>query len=178
MFNNNSDQKERRQFVRDSYHTRANADASLEQSGRFAKPQAITGKDPSTLYPRIQSGPWSAPDPSGQEASFGIDVNEPVVTGESFEVEQSLNAEFAWRKTIRDGTSTNSSDATSPPDAVGVPGVGAVVPPDPTVDNSSIVDRPGIVPLPMSEGGVTTNGDCKGAPSSKSQPKPHRRRLV
>jgi len=102
-FNNNSSQKERQQFVRDSYHTRANADASLEQSGRFAKPQAITGKDPATLYPKLpQTSPWSS-DPVPPEEPLGIDVGEPVITGEPHELEASLNSDLGWRKTIQDG---------------------------------------------------------------------------
>ena len=102
-FNNNSSQKERAQFVRDSYHTRANADASLEQSGRFAKPQAITGKDPATLYPKLPtSSPWSNPI-EAVEPPLGFSVEETPIVGEQWEIEKSLDENFAVQRAIRDG---------------------------------------------------------------------------
>jgi hypothetical protein len=100
-FNNNSTKAEREQFVRDSYHTRYQD----EVGGRWQKqvPTQVSGKDPATLYPKLPtSSPW-ANDPVPPEEPLGIDVSEPVITGEPHELEASLNSDLGWRKTIQDG---------------------------------------------------------------------------
>jgi len=107
-FSNNSNQKERRQIIRNdranvsTFHQFASSEAN-EVGGRFARPTQISGTNPTPLYPKLPaSSPWSC-DPVPPEEPLGIDISEPPVVGESFEVEQSLNADFGWRKTIRDG---------------------------------------------------------------------------
>jgi hypothetical protein len=75
-----------------TYQNFAQSDASLENQGRFAKAQHISGTQPTTQYPRLPSGPWSGPDPSGLEPPLGIDVSEAPIVGEPFEVEASLRA--------------------------------------------------------------------------------------
>jgi hypothetical protein len=101
-FNNNASQAERKQVLKDTMFNRASSEAS-EISGRWAKPTQVTGKDQAMHYPRLPtSSPWSNPIEAA-EPPLGVDVNETPIVGESFEVEQSLNQDFGWRKTIRDG---------------------------------------------------------------------------
>jgi len=104
-FSNNSSQRERRAVIKNdatTFHDFAQSQAD-EVGGRFAKPTQVSGKDPATLYPKLPtSSPWSS-DPVPPEPPYGQDISEPPVVGESFEVEASLNQDFGWRKTIRDG---------------------------------------------------------------------------
>jgi hypothetical protein len=74
-----------------TFHTFAQSDAA-SVGGRFAQTQSakVVGADKSVEYPAIPSGPWSAPDPSGLEPPFPVDVSEPVITGEWHEVQASL----------------------------------------------------------------------------------------
>jgi hypothetical protein len=73
-FNNDSNQAERRSVQRDSYFSRAQAEAEIEAQGRFKKhnPTIVTGV--TTQYPRPSSGPWATPDPTGPEPPFPIDI--------------------------------------------------------------------------------------------------------
>jgi len=120
---------------------------------------------------------------TGQEAPLGFSVEDTPVVGESWEVEKSLDERFGLERSLRgrdvgcmssspsDGASGVRSPAGSPnrpdtysPVCAGDDDVGAVAPPDLAV----AADRPGIVPLPMSEDGVRKS-DPEGAPSSKSK---------
>jgi hypothetical protein len=60
-----------------TYAERAAATANDERGGRFAgyqSPAAVVKGGPD--YPRIPSGPWSEPDPTGQEPSLGYSVDQ------------------------------------------------------------------------------------------------------
>ena len=173
-FNNNASKKEREQFVKDSYHNRYQD----EVGGRWAKPTQVSGKDPATLYPKLPTtSPWSN-DPVPPEAPLGIDISEPPIVGESWEVEASLDREFGLQRSLRDGVATPASgrlipdggDVATPPATVAAP------------SSSSGTPRPadedlGEVPhvVEEKEGGGNTNGDREGAPPSRSKLK---RRLV
>jgi hypothetical protein len=82
-FNNPSDQAERKQVVKnDCYFNRAIADADMI-GGRFKKvtETIVTG---TATYPTIPSGPWSTPDPSGEEQPLGYEIDAlPALGGES-----------------------------------------------------------------------------------------------
>jgi len=103
-FNNNASQKERRAVIKNdasTMHGFAQSEAS-EISGRWAKPTQVSGSEGAVHMPRLPSNsPWSAPDPSGPEQPFGIDVSEPVVTGESWEVEASLDRDFGLQRLLQ-----------------------------------------------------------------------------
>jgi hypothetical protein len=96
-YNNNASQAERaetlendRRVQRDTFHTRANAELDLENSGRFSKPHAVIGLD-SVEYPTLPENSWTN-DPTPTEPPLGIDVNAMEPVGESFEVAASLEA--------------------------------------------------------------------------------------
>jgi hypothetical protein len=82
-FNNDSDQKTRRQVLKDTLLSRALADAEIEAQGRFKRhnPTIVTGGTPQ--YPTVPNGPWSSPDPTGPEQSLGYDINALPETGEA-----------------------------------------------------------------------------------------------
>jgi len=78
-FHNTTTQSERRETLendqrvqRDTLQFRTSADLGLENTGRYAKPFAVTGQTPTPQYP---AGPNWAPDPVGVEPPLGIDVN-------------------------------------------------------------------------------------------------------
>jgi hypothetical protein len=120
-FNNNSSQKERAQVLRndrDCLHTRYQDEAG----GRFKRqvPTQISGSNPATLYPKLPaSSPWSS-DPVPPEEPLGIDVGEPVITGEPHELEASLNSDLGWRKTIQEVASSAACAASEGDGASGV----------------------------------------------------------
>jgi hypothetical protein len=73
-FNNNSDQQTRRQVLKNTYLSRAQADAEVEAQGRFKKhnPTTVTGVH--QQYPRQPSNsPWHS-DPVPPESPLGIDL--------------------------------------------------------------------------------------------------------
>src|SRR5262245_47011906 len=75
-FNNETDQETRRQILKDTLLSRAQADAEIEAQGRFKRhtPTTVTGAAPT--YPKLPSGnPWATPDPSGKELPLGYDIN-------------------------------------------------------------------------------------------------------
>jgi hypothetical protein len=98
--------KERRAAIKDDPSTYF-GHTHDEAGGRFQKqvPTNVSGKDPATLYPKLPTSSHWSNDPVPPEAPLGIDVTETPIVGESFEVEQSLNQDFGWRKTIQDGAS-------------------------------------------------------------------------
>lgn len=77
---------------KDTLASRAASAIAQENQGRFAKGTTITGSQAATQYPRIASGPWSDNDGTGVEPPLGYDVNEPVVVGETWEIERSLQS--------------------------------------------------------------------------------------
>jgi hypothetical protein len=99
---NNSDQKERAQVIKDTYHNRYQD----ESGGRFAKsvPTNVIGSSP-VSYPRLpQSSPWAAPDPSGQEQPYPLDLSEPPEpVGTHQEIQDSLQP-FSWLRGDRPST--------------------------------------------------------------------------
>ena len=64
---------------------------------------------PTTLYPRIQSGPWSQPDPSGPEPAYGQDISEAPVVGEYAEVQASLDRDFGLERSLREHVPSSMS---------------------------------------------------------------------
>jgi hypothetical protein len=66
-------QREKREVLRDTYLSRAQADAEIEAQGRFKRqsPTTIVGAQ----YPRQSSNsPWASPDPTGPEPPLGEDI--------------------------------------------------------------------------------------------------------
>ena len=165
-FNNNSTKAEREQFVKDSYHNRYQDEAG----GRWQKqtPTQFSGKDPATLYPKLPSNsPWSNPI-EAVEPPLGIDVSEPVVTGESWEVEKSLDERFELQRSLRDGAPerfiTPHPDA---PDKVTSPASSGPASSPTSLSKTSTVSE--------KEGDGNTNGGREGPSPSRSNLK---RRLV
>jgi hypothetical protein len=87
-FNNSATQAEKKQVLRDTMHTRAMAEFSLEHAGRHAKQNTVIG----TGAPNYPAGPAWSVDPTGVEPPLGVDVNAVEPCGESFEVARSLGA--------------------------------------------------------------------------------------
>ena len=101
-FNNRATMKEKVEQLRNdqrnasTLHQFASSEAG-EIGGRFAKPATVNASQQAVHYPKLPtSSPWSC-DPVPPEEPLGIDVNEPVVTGEPFEVEASQQP-FSWMK--------------------------------------------------------------------------------
>ena len=81
---------------RDCMMSRAQNDADLLNSGRFAKKVAtqVTGASGSPTYPQQQSGPWSAGDSGAPDANMdqlGYSVNDQEPCGSVQEIEKSLS---------------------------------------------------------------------------------------
>ena len=98
-FNNSSDQKERRQVIRNdatTLHEFAQSEAN-EVGGRFAKPATVNASEQAVHMPRLPTNsPWAAPDPSGQEQPYPVDLSEPPEpVGTAQEIEDSLQP-FSW----------------------------------------------------------------------------------
>jgi hypothetical protein len=69
------------------------AELAESDSGRFAKKIEVVGQKRETNYPALPpTSPWSSPDPSGLEPPFPIDISEPPIVGEHFEIERSLSS--------------------------------------------------------------------------------------
>jgi len=134
-FSNNSSQKERAAILKNearlrneqatTFHSFATSEADAV-GGRWAKPTQITGNEGAVHMPRLPANsPWAQPDPTGQEAPFPIDINEPVVTGEAFEVEASLDADLGLQRTLRDGAPPPSGSSSPAPVGELAPGAEA-----------------------------------------------------
>jgi len=158
-FNNNASQKERREFVKDSYHNRYQDEAG----GRFAQvnKSTVSGKDPTTLYPKIPAGPWSANYAQvPPEEPLNIDVNEPVVTGERFEVEASQQP-FSWMRERSLGSKSSLGSAGTSELSIGLAG--------PPTDPANTCTPVCIGGGEAGDGAATPTGDRgRRAPSSKS----------
>jgi hypothetical protein len=75
-FRNDSDQSERRRVERDTYLTRAAADADLASQGRFKKETATRVTDVPT-YPSLPaSSPWASGFDQNLEPELGFSVDE------------------------------------------------------------------------------------------------------
>ena len=158
-FNNNSSQKEREQFVKDTFHSRTHD----ESGGRWQKqvPTQVNGTNPATLYPKLPSNsPWSG-DPVPPEEPLGIDVTESPIVGEPHEVWASQQP-FSW---MRDRSNSPSSAVAG---GVGDDG-GAAASTSSDISSSTSLSKP----RASSEDGVTNRDGV--APSSKFN---IRRRLV
>jgi len=184
-FSNNSSQKERAAILKNETRLRQEqattlhqfaTSASDEAGGRFAQVNKsnVIGSSP-VSYPTLKSGPWSAQPGPGPEPPYPIDLSEPPEpVGTAQEIEDSLQP-FSWLR--RDGVSTSASGAaSSPPDVVAMPPATAVSSSSPLGTPRPADEDLGEVPHVVEEGGVTTNRDGEGAPSSKNSKT--KRRLV
>ena len=92
--------KEKRELIKNTYLAHTHSD----EGGRFAKatPTNVIGSSP-VSYPRVPSGPWSDQPMPGPEAPLGFSVEETPVVGEQWEIEKSLDENFAVQRAIRDG---------------------------------------------------------------------------
>jgi hypothetical protein len=103
-FRNDSDQKERRAILKnDTFHTRASAEADLENQGRFAKASSVTASSSAVHYPRVLSGPWADQPGPGPEPPYGEDISSPPIVGEYAEVQASLDRDFGLQRSLQDG---------------------------------------------------------------------------
>jgi len=97
-------------LVRDTYHSRALADAELEFSGRFkatGKP-TVSGSEPLVRYPLQATSPWNdAGVPPEPPTGYAIDQLEPV--GENHEVQASLNAPSSPLARVATGDGASAS---------------------------------------------------------------------
>src|SRR5262245_16151574 len=73
-FDNDTDQQTRREVLKNTYFSRAQAEADLEAQGRFKKqnPTTVTGVPQYPAQPT--NSPWATPDPTGPEPPFPIDI--------------------------------------------------------------------------------------------------------
>ena len=86
--------KEKRELIKNTYLAHTHSD----EGGRFAKTTQnnVIGSS-SVSYPRLPANsPWAAPDPSGQEQPYPVDLSEPPEpVGTAQEIEDSLQP-FSW----------------------------------------------------------------------------------
>src|SRR6516225_2031831 len=167
--------KEKRELIKNTYLAHTHSD----EGGRFAKttPNNVIGSS-SVSYPRLSSGPWAPQPGPGPEPPYGEDISTPPIVGEQWEIEKSLDENFAVQRTIRDGAPSPSSGTSSRPgdDGLAAPDATAVNPSSP-----SGLPRPadrdlGKGPHVASEDGVIATRDRgRRTPSSKSNIK---RRLM
>jgi len=168
-FNNNSDQKERRQVLKNdaaTLHQFAQSEAN-EISGRWAKPTTVNASQKAVHYPRLPtSSPWSS-DPVGPEPPYGQDISEPPVVGESWKIEKSLDRDFGVARSIRDGVPS----ATGP-----VMPRSSEPTPDSEVARANSSSQFARQPLPLSGAGNKTDAMVRPAPTNSRANL--RRRLV
>jgi hypothetical protein len=79
-FRNDADMKTKLEVLRNDKSTffdraRAEAGQELGRYSHLGKEQAVTGSRPVQQWPTIPSGPWSEPDPSGQEPPLNVDIS-------------------------------------------------------------------------------------------------------
>jgi hypothetical protein len=137
QFRNDSSQSEREEVVRnDTLQYRTAADLGLENSGRFAKPFAITGTEPTVQYPKLpESSPWHSNDGPPEEP-LGYSIDEAPIVGEPHEQRASLekiNAELGQ------AASSLSAEAQGAPTDNATSTVGA---PDYLAGDSAFADAP------------------------------------
>jgi hypothetical protein len=96
-FDNPTTQEQRARILEDERrtNTRAAMQAMLDPSlgGRFAKEvkaDFTVGNSPRVEYPRLPSGPWGNGPQVPDEPALGFSVNDLEPTGETFEVEHSV----------------------------------------------------------------------------------------
>jgi hypothetical protein len=91
---NKSEQAERRQVLRDTMQSRANAEAN-EVRGRFAgiNKATVVGSEPAPQYPALPEGSWSNQSAAvPEEPPLNADVNWMEPVGENWEVEASIES--------------------------------------------------------------------------------------
>ena len=101
----------------------------------------MVGSSP-VSYPKLPaSSPWSC-DPVPPEPPYGLDISEPPIVGESWEVAASLDRDFSVQRSLRDGAP---------------PSVGRLIPtalepaPDSEVVRGGQAEEPALrEPLPLS----------------------------
>jgi hypothetical protein len=177
-FNNSSDQRERRAVIKNdasTLHQFAQSEAG-EVGGRFARPATVNASQQAVHYPRVLSGPWADQPGPGPEPSLGVSVEDHEPVGTADEIEASLNAEFGWRKTIRDGAVSTTgpvmprSSEPAPPATAVNPSSSSGAPPDDGLGKGPLVARG------EDKHGKGDWADALSSPNkSKSKPK---RRLV
>jgi hypothetical protein len=107
-----SQAEKKQEVIRDTFLSRAQAEADLLNSGRFAKETAtsVVGTTPSAPYPQQPStSPWSQPD-RNPEPPFDQDISavEPILT------EPTPDPETAQHLTVSDAaTASLAGDAVS-----------------------------------------------------------------
>jgi hypothetical protein len=157
-FSNNSDQKERKQVIKNTYLAHTHSD----EGGRFSKvaPNNVIGAT-AVSYPRIASGPWSDQPSPGQEPPYGEDISTPPIVGEQWEIEKSLDQNFALQRSLRDGA----------PPSVGLSSVPTASELAPAAEAKRIEEPVRHSPAAEMGDGVRNQRDGVGAPSSiKSKP--------
>jgi len=95
--------KEKRELIKNTYLAHTHSD----EGGRYAKttPNNVIGSSP-VSYPKLPaSSPWSC-DPVPPEPPYGIDISEPPLVGEQWEIGKSLDENFGVQRAIRDGVSS------------------------------------------------------------------------
>jgi hypothetical protein len=117
-YHNEASQKQRADVLKNDRNNtlqfRTSADLGLENTGRFAKPFAVTGTEPSAQYPRLPpSSPWhDVVVPDEPPLGFSVEDHEPC--GEYGEVQASIEA-------LGDATSVGPQSVASPLAAVAAP---------------------------------------------------------
>ena len=119
-FNNDTDQETRRQVERDSYLSRAQADADLTSQGRF-KRETTTRVTGVPVYPSLPpSSPWASGFDQNVEPTLGVDINEMPANGTPVEVQASLDAAAARTEAGTPPTSSVEQPAVSIPPESGL----------------------------------------------------------
>jgi len=149
--------KEKRELIKNTYLAHTHSD----EGGRYGKvaPTNVIGSSP-VSYPRLPStSPWSAPDPSGQEQPYPIDLSDPPEpVGTAQEIQDSLQP-FSWLRGDRSSTSASPVCA-GDDDVVATPT---------SLGHSSPTSLSKSRATSEKEGGVNTNGEREGAPPSRSK---------
>jgi hypothetical protein len=116
-FNNNADQQTRQQVERDTYLSRAEADADLTSQGRFKK-ETTTRVTGVPTYPSLPaSSPWSEGFDQSVEPALGFAVDEMPATGTPAEVQSSLDAAAARIEAAPPTSSVEQPAVSTPSDA-------------------------------------------------------------
>ena len=173
-FNNSSSQREREQIIRAERRAqtklgRQEAEYELERQGRFAKPNTISGTQPSVKYPQCwgRDAPPQWHDPVGLEPPLGFSVEDHSAVGEHHEIEASLAKLDDAQKAHSDGAAMGVVDEHPQQIAPSAPDKGDVAPTTPSAQS-----------LPLAAGVAPALASAVEPPAaSPPKPNPQRRRL-